>query len=136
MYQEDCRSILYNSKWVSENSYYFWIANKLIHSIDKHPTLKDLSDCLLPTLAPYWKDFCIAVNFDKDGTRLKIIDQTHSGNPEECCREVFMTWLKQEQLTWQKVFDCLRNAHCKQLAEKVIKFANSLEESENKLATG
>ena len=50
---------------------------------------------------------------------MKIIDQKCRGNPEECCREVFMKWLKQERPTWQKVFECLRDAHCEQLADKV-----------------
>ena len=119
--------------------WFSWISDQLLYSTDKQPTLAELSNCLLPALAPYWKDFCTAVNFDYDGTRLKIIDQTHRGNPEECCREVFMTWLKQERPTWQKVYDCLRKARCEQLARKVkldqCTRIDSVEDSRIHLAT-
>ena len=116
----------------------FWISNQLLYSTDKQPTLTELSDCLLPALAPYWKDFCTTVNFDDVGARLKIIEQDNRGNSVDCCREVFMTWLKKERPTWQKVYDCLRKARCERLAKKVLDQCtriDSVEDSGIPLAT-
>ena len=68
-------------------------------------------------MATKWKDFCIAIDFDSDGTTLTIINTKHRGDPEDCCREVLMRWVQQKKPTWQNVIDCLIDARCGQLAE-------------------
>ena len=92
-----------------------------IFSVDNQPSLRDLCKCLLPSLAPHWARFAIAVDLDSDGTILGIIEQKCRDDQEACCRMLFMKWLQQKKPTWGRVIECLREANCTQLAEDVEK---------------
>ena len=87
--------------------------------VDERATLRDLCNRLLPSLAPHWKKFAIAVELDEDGTTLGIIEQKCREDSEACCTELFIKWLKQEKPTWRRVIECLREARSVQLANDV-----------------
>ena len=91
----------------------------LFVSLDKTPTLHELTAPLLPRLAPYWEQFCIAADLDEDGTTLGIIEQECRSDPGACCRKMFRKWMQKERPTWGRVIECLREAGCSQLADEV-----------------
>ena len=92
---------------------------------DKCPGIKELTDLLLPRLAPHWKDFCIAANFDSDGTTLKTIDTTNRGNPVDCCRDVLMELVSVQKPTWKTVIEYLKSTRCGQLTRDVEEFVKN-----------
>ena len=97
------------------------------YSVDNQPTLRDLCNHLLPNLAPNWNSFAIAVDLDRDGTILGIIEQKYHDDLEACCRMLFRKWLQQEKPTWRRVIACLREAKCVQLAIEVEEKVTGLE---------
>ena len=40
-------------------------------------------------------------NFDPAGRALKRIEQQFPNKPEDCCREMFQTWLKNRSASWK-----------------------------------
>ena len=51
-------------------------------------------------MADNWRRICAAFNFDPAGRTLNRIDQKFPNRPEDCCREMFQTWLKTKGATW------------------------------------
>ena len=90
--------------------------------LDETPSLRELCKHLLPELAPNWEPFCIAADLDEDGTILGIIEKECRGDSEACCRMLFRKWMKSgKRPTWGHVIECLKEAKCGQLANKVEK---------------
>ncbi len=77
-------------------------------------------------MASKWENVCIALDFDSTGSQVALIrKQCGDRNPEECCKAVFMHWLKRngrQPYTWETVCDVLEEIEYSKLAQKV-KFA-------------
>lgn len=88
-------------------------------STDDRPGIKQLWENLHPRLTPYWKDFCIAVNFDDYGATLKLIREEFNDKPTDCFTEVLTKWLERDRPTWREVIECLKHTSCNQLAKEL-----------------
>lgn len=75
------------------------------------------------TVAPKWEKIGAALDFDKTGSQLSLIQkQCGDRNPEECCKAVFVHWLKKngrQPYTWQTIFDILQDVEYTKLAQEV-----------------
>ena len=61
----------------------------------------------------------MAFNFDPNGRQLKIIEQRYPNQAEECCREMFQTWLKVQGVTGSSLIAVLESCDEAVIAEKV-----------------
>ena len=74
---------------------------------------------IIRDVAPNWKDLCVAFNFDPTGRQLKVIEQRYPNQPEECCREMFQTWLKMRGASWRSLISVLEASNEDLLADHV-----------------
>ena len=51
-------------------------------------------------MADNWKCICVAFNFDPVGRTLKKIEKQFPNVPNDCCIEMFQTWLKTKDASW------------------------------------
>ena len=94
---------------------------------DQRPTLAELQSItvngevvsIIGNVADNWKNLCVAFNFDSEGRQLKIIEQRYPNQPEQCCREMFQTWLKVQGVTWSSLIAVLHSCDEVILAEHV-----------------
>lgn len=90
------------------------------------PSIKELW-ALKPKLAPKWRDLCIAIEFDEDGTVLQTIEDKCREDPEKCCEMLLRKWKTEKPPTWQNVIDCLSQTKYGQLTKEVKDHVQSLE---------
>ena len=70
-------------------------------------------------MADKWKNLFVAFNFDSDGQQLKVIEQRYPNQAEECCREMFQTWLKVPGVSWSSLIFVLESCDEVVIAEHV-----------------
>ena len=99
---------------------------------DERPGITELTDLLLHRLAPEWKNFCIAANFDPYGITLRTIDTTNRGNPVDCCRDVLIKLVSDQNPTWKTVIGYLKSSRCGQLTRDVEEFVKKQGNDQNK----
>ena len=77
---------------------------------------------IIKRMAPYWRDLCVLVDFDKSGTELATIDNQHRSDPKECCRAIFQRWVNgngARPCSWCKLIDLLKDCDQNVLAEEI-----------------
>ncbi|XP_065884558.1 uncharacterized protein [Dysidea avara] len=97
---------------------------------EKVPTLKQLTNIVVPKLAADWK--VAAINLDFDSTSIRLIQQKCGINdPESCCLEMLEEWLATDKgkglKTWNTLLCALKMSK---------KLTNACSEIESKLAEG
>ena len=99
--------------------------------MDSVPTLANLSELKAPNgqsiniitkMAPNWRDLATSMNFDNDGTQLRIIEGKYPGDPVECCRAMFQHWLHgngEQPCTWRKLIELINKGPNRVLAQEI-----------------
>ena len=100
-----------------------------IHNIDRSPSLAKLRllRCcggkinIIKRLAPNWKGLGDLLDFDVDGTQLRIIEKRYSNDPEECCRAMFQYWLAGNgvKCSWSSLIELLKDCDEEVLAKDI-----------------
>ena len=100
-------------------------------AVNQRPTLAELQSFtvngetvnIITDVADNWKSVCMAFNFDPVGRTLNRIDQKFPNRPEDCCREMFQTWLKSKGATWKCLATVLESSGEGLLADFVKTYA-------------
>ena len=85
---------------------------------NQRPTLAELQNFtvngetvnIITDVADNWRRVGAAFNFDPAGRTLNRIDQKFPNRPEDCCREMFQTWLKTIGATWKRLVKVLESS--------------------------
>ena len=77
---------------------------------------------IIKSVAPFWQQLGLVMDFDNTGTQLEIIEKQHPMDPEACCQAVLCHWLKGNGVkpcSWRKLIelidDCSQEALAKEL---------------------
>ncbi len=105
-----------------------------IHVQDDPPRLAELQSLQMPngdtvhiikSLAPYWTNFCIALNFDDVGTQLEVIRSQHRMDAVACCTAMFQSWLRGEGrrgvVSWRTLLEVMEEQREIRLRTQVVK---------------
>lgn len=72
--------------------------------------MAELHKVVIPKVAAHWVTLADFLRFEL--SRVDIIRQKHSNDPEKCCREVFVCWLTSNEgssrKTWGELLKVLR----------------------------
>lgn len=77
---------------------------------------------IIKSLAVEWKFFGCLLDFDVDGTVLKLIEAEYRGHPIVCCQEMFQKWLKgsgRQPVTWGLLIELLEDTEHKRLVDQI-----------------
>ena len=69
------------------------------------PKIKDVVKLVVPKVAAHWETVAYFMEFET--SRVKIIEEKYSKNPEKCCREVFIHWLDSKEGVSPKTWEVL-----------------------------
>ena len=98
---------------------------------DDCPTLKKLSLLktaegkkvkIIPTVAPQWQSLGDQLEFDKNGKKLKEIEDKYPGDPKACCRSMFQHWIDGngvQPCSWRQLIEILDDCEFEELAEEI-----------------
>ena len=73
-------------------------------------------------MASQWQNLGDQLEFDSSGTKLGLIESTHSAGPKECCRDMFRHWLKGNEVrpcSWRKLVELLKDCGHEVLAKEI-----------------
>ena len=82
---------------------------------------------IITDVADNWKSLCVAFNFDPNGRTLKRIEQRYPNQAEDCCREMFQTWLKVQGASWKSLITILESCSERLLAKHVKTYVSQQE---------
>ena len=88
---------------------------------------------IITEVADNWKNICVVFNFDPNGRRLKLIEQKYPNQSEDCCREMFQTWLKIPGASWGSLIFTLEACGEATLAEQVKTYVGIGPQQEGKV---
>ena len=77
---------------------------------------------VIKCLAPKWTDLGDLLAFDGVGKKLDEIEEKYPGDPEACCRAMFIHWLKGngvQPCTWSKLIELLKDCEQEKLANEI-----------------
>ena len=89
--------------------------------------MHDLNRIVVPKVSALWKDVAYALHYKV--STVKSINSNHSGNPTQCCRELFEDWLSTSNgatpKTWRTLLYSLKEieelaAATKEIIEELI----------------
>ena len=92
----------------------FLAQNKISHIylVSAKPSKKRIFR-IINDVAPRWYELGIELFDEKDEyeAKLDLIKTNHQNNNEECCKEMFLYWLKTHpKATWQQLLDSLKSS--------------------------
>ena len=76
---------------------------------------------IIKRLSPNWKGLGDLLDFDDDGTQLRIIEKRYPNDPEECCRAMFQYWLAGNgvKCSWSSLIELLKDCDEEVLAKDI-----------------
>ena len=86
------------------------------------PSLKDLCEHVVPTVADKWKDIGVHLLDSTllDQRVLEVIAADHPHSVEACCKSMFEKWLStQEKASWNQVIEAIQNVGLCYLASQL-----------------
>ena len=76
---------------------------------------------IIKRVAPHWRDLGILMDFDKEGTQLKNIEEKYS-DPIRCCQAMFRYWLNgngRGPHSWNTLIELLEDCDHATLADEI-----------------
>lgn len=73
------------------------------------PKMSVLLKIVIPKVSTQWETLAYCLGFEI--YKVKSIKETYSGNPEKCCKEVFVHWLtsnSEGEKTWKVLLQTLK----------------------------
>lgn len=74
-------------------------------------------------VAPKWKNFAILLGFT--GSKIMSIDRGVQRDPEDACREMFISWLEGgsnlKPVSWDSIIECLTDTGLSEVAINATK---------------
>lgn len=77
---------------------------------------------IIKSVAPFWHQLGLLMDFDNTGTQLEIIAKQHPMDPEACCLAVFQHWMKGNGVkpcSWRKLIELIDDCGQEVLAEEI-----------------
>ena len=77
---------------------------------------------IISRLAPHWNDLGVLMNFDQTGSKIETVERKYHGNPEDCCRAVFIHWLNGNGIipcSWRTLIGLLDDLDQEVLAQEI-----------------
>ena len=76
-----------------------------------------------PLIAAYWEDVGVQLLSRDNQSQIKIIKANCNGDVEGCCTKLFDVWTQRQpdNLTWQTLFEAVKNAGLVKEAENIKK---------------
>ena len=69
---------------------------------------------MLKSIAPFWREVGVMLDFDASGAQLALIEsQRGQNNPLGCCQAMMMHWLNgngEQPATWGKLLEILNDS--------------------------